>query len=525
MTEPHRGSGAGRSRDPATLARLRVLLRARGFRALIGARTISQFGDGIFQVAAASVLLFQDPGENPAAGLFALTAATLIPFSVIGPFVGVFIDRWDRQLILSRVPLGRAAVAALLPVAALAGTHSVWFYAVTLVVLSANRFFLATSAAVLPSLVEEDDLLTANSVATTGGSIANVTGLGIGSVASSSFGGEQTALIAAAAFALAAFAARFIPVHRASGDDDQRPLREDLRAVLRDLRAGARAMASSRRVRYGMSSIVAVQLLVGATVGVLTYYIIHVLGLQVGASAGLLSLLAIGIGVGVVLVPFVGRRVEHDLLVPIGFAVGALGAFVGGAFLSRDILLVSAWLMGLSYAFAKIPVDTIVQEEMQDIVRGRAFAFYDMLFNFARVTGVGLVAVAYARGSTSKPLIVAIGVAFAAGAVALLAWEKGGHMWKRRKASVAPALEAGELVSVRAYAGSRADEEPRAIVSGGREIPIDSIDWRAVVEEGGRRSRVFVVRVAGQRVRLAHRQDAGWEIERVTAVASPPDQD
>jgi len=72
------------------------------------------------------------------------------------------------------------------------------------------------------------------------------------------------------------------------------------------------------------------------------------------------------------------------------------------------------------------------------------------------------------------------------------------------------------MVTVRAYAGSRAEEEPRAVVVGGEEVPVEAIDWRAVEERGGERRRVFVVRLAGRRVRLAHIESSSlWEIERV----------
>jgi hypothetical protein len=94
--------------------------------------------------------------------------------------------------------------------------------------------------------------------------------------------------------------------------------------------------------------------------------------------------------------------------------------------------------------------------------------------------------------------------------------------WRKPKPlKPADMLQPGEMVTVRAYAGSRADEEPRAIVVGGHEVPIDGIDWRAIVEESGQRARVFVVRAAGRRIRLSHHgEDTGWQIERVTA--APP---
>jgi hypothetical protein len=92
-----------------------------------------------------------------------------------------------------------------------------------------------------------------------------------------------------------------------------------------------------------------------------------------------------------------------------------------------------------------------------------------------------------------------------------------------KRSSGAPIqFPAGELVTVRAYAGSRADEEPRAIVFGGRELPVEEVEWRATCEVGGERRRVFVVRVGGSRVRLAHVEpEQLWEIER-TLPSAPP---
>ena len=94
--------------------------------------------------------------------------------------------------------------------------------------------------------------------------------------------------------------------------------------------------------------------------------------------------------------------------------------------------------------------------------------------------------------------------------------------FKRERTVPVARFEAGEMVTVRAYAGSRADEEPRAIVSGGRDVPIDAIDWRAVVEQDGRRARVFVVRAGGQRLRLANDQEGAWVVERIMPLPVEP---
>jgi predicted MFS family arabinose efflux permease len=499
--------------EPTTRARVARLLRLKEFRTFFTARALSQVGDGMFQFAAVDVLLLDDPGARPVAKLFALTALMLVPFSVAAPFTGVFIDRCERRTIVTRVPLLRALVAAALPLAALWGTGSVAFIGIVLVVLSANRFFLATMSTVLPQLVDEDDLLVANSVASTGGSVATVIGLGIGSVLAAGIGGTRTALFAAAAFAFAAVTAHRMHVHRGL-PPHKAPLGDEIIEVVRQLREGLSAVRRDARVRYAMTSISMVQLLVGATTGTIYYAFIIELDLGAASATGALAALAVGIAIGIVFVPAVGRRIRHDALVPIGLVIAAAGATMAAVgTMSRGRLTLGTFFVGISYAFAKIPVDTIVQEQMADQVRGRAFSAYDMLFNLARVSGVGLVALAYEIEMTTSSIIGWIAAVYLVSAGAFAVWERrAGGQWTLGSATL---LQPGELVTVRAYAGYRADEEPRALVIAGRELAIDSVDWRAVVEQDGIRARVFVCRIAGARVRLAQNED-GWRIERVT---------
>ena len=515
-------SGAG---SPSTREQVVRLFGASGFRRFFATRMVSQLGDGVFQLSAGAVLLFDHPGKNPALALLGVFAVALVPYSALGPFVGVFIDRWERRTILTWVPVGRALCAATIPAAVLLGKRGWAFYLVVLIVLSSNRFFLATMSAVLPQLVPPEDLLVANTVATTGGSIANVVGQGVGAGISAVTGGTFASAISSVAFAGSALTARAVPVHRGFTPERGKLWRE-LRDVIDEMVEGARLVARNTRVVYALTAITMIQLLVGAMSGVLVFFFIHVLQLKVGSAALVLGVLAAGIGAGVVLVPFIGRRMRHDRLVPLAFLVGGLGNLISAPHFSRANAFIGTVLVGISYALAKIPVDTIVQEEMADMVRGRAFSLYDMVFNIARVVGIGVIGLAYEFHADSGMLVWGIAGVFFLAALWFGAWERRREMglkgWFRRRMKAhkpGDMLQPGEMVTVRAYAGGRADEEPRAIVIGGQEVPIDAIDWRAIVEESGRRARVFVVRAAGRRIRLSQREeDVGWQIERVSPV-------
>ncbi|MFD2356892.1 MFS transporter [Nonomuraea ferruginea] len=112
----------------------------------------------------------------------------LLPYSVLGPFVGVFIDRWSRRQILMIAPIVRGAL--LLGAAALvaADVPDPVFYMAALAVLGVNRFFLAALGASLPHVVPRDQLMAANAVTPTSGTVVTFVGVGAGFLLRELFG-------------------------------------------------------------------------------------------------------------------------------------------------------------------------------------------------------------------------------------------------------------------------------------------------------------------------------------------------
>src|SRR3989441_2321404 len=146
-----------------TLDRARHALRSKDFRFLLAGRLVSQLADGVFQAYLIDRVVFLATESGTAAAVAKAFALLVIPFSLVGPATGVVIDRWSRRRILAVTPLVRAAAALGLLLASGEGTR--WpLYILALVVVSLNRFYLATAGAVMPSLVPNDDLLIGNSL-------------------------------------------------------------------------------------------------------------------------------------------------------------------------------------------------------------------------------------------------------------------------------------------------------------------------------------------------------------------------
>src|SRR3954452_9661103 len=123
---------------------IRELLARRWFRWLFGTRLVSQCADGVFQSSLASAVFFnpehQTDPKQAAAGFVVL----LLPYSLIGPFAGVFLDRWSRQRVLVRANLVRCVfVIATAAILLAQGARGPVFYIPALLALSVNRFYLS----------------------------------------------------------------------------------------------------------------------------------------------------------------------------------------------------------------------------------------------------------------------------------------------------------------------------------------------------------------------------------------------
>jgi MFS family permease len=158
------------------LADLRSVLAERDFRRLFTVRLISQAGDGVVTAGVGTYVFFNaSTFPSPSAAAVAFTVLYL-PYSLIGPFAGVFIDRWSRRQILVLSALIRSVLVVATAAIMASGGRGVPLYVAVLLVLGVNRFFLASLSAALPHVVAEDKLVLANSVSPTVGGIVGAIG-------------------------------------------------------------------------------------------------------------------------------------------------------------------------------------------------------------------------------------------------------------------------------------------------------------------------------------------------------------
>jgi len=402
------------------------LLHGTWFRRLFAVRIGSQLTDGVFQIALASYVVFS-PERAPGPGAIAAAlAVVLLPFSALGPFAGVFLDRWSRRQVLAWSNFVRVALVAVLALAVHADLRGPVLFSLILVCLSVNRFLLAGLSAALPHVVTDEDLITANALTPTAGTLAFLTGLAAGTGAR--LGWDRLGVdsdvgvlgTAALLYGVAGCLALRIPRHLLGPDlDDVRPaVREAVRHVARGLVDGLRHLGDRRPAAYGLTAIGAHRFFYGiSTVSLILLYrnYFHGPG-EVDAAFNELSVAVLVSGLGfvaaAVLTPVVTERMAPRTWV-LGLLVGAAVTQVfPGALYTEPALLVAAFFLGLASQGIKIVVDTLVQTRVDDVYRGRVFSLYDVVFNVAFVAAAAVGAVVLPTDGKSYVVLAAVAVGY-----------------------------------------------------------------------------------------------------------------
>ena len=371
---------------------------------LLSVRWIGQCGDGIFQSALASFVLFspeRQPDAISAAGAFAMV---LLPYSLFGPFVGSFLDKFSRQKIVQYANMLRLIDLIAISLCIKFGQLGVALTVLVLVAFGINRLILAGLSAGLPLIVSKNELISANAFAVTGGSIGVVIGGGIGfglkkffdMHGRSDLSDAKIIVLASLCYLTSAIISVRLgrsaigPVlHaesvKASGSQD---IREGFR-ILREHPDALRGIIATALQRGGLTALTLMGLLLERN----TYNPANNPDAGLSGFAYALGIAGVGIGIGSIMTPFfVAYFGRHQWIrIMMSTPIFLLSLF---AISHQEWLLIStAFFVGMCGQAVKVTNDALVQSQITDEYRGRVFAFYDIAVNGAIVTGAIVAAI------------------------------------------------------------------------------------------------------------------------------------
>ncbi|GGU27620.1 MFS transporter [Streptomyces lavendofoliae] len=402
-------------------------MRLTNFRRLLAVRLLSQCADGVYQVALATYVVFSPEKQTSPAAIATAMAVLLLPYSFVGPFAGVLLDRWPRRQVFLHGNLLRALLATGTAFLILSSVPDWLFYASALAVTAVNRFVLAGLSAALPRVVDPGRLVMANSLSPTAGTLAATAGGGLAFVVRLAGPGSDAAVVLLGAGLYLCSALASLRMGRDLLGPDPARVRPRLGAALastaKGLVSGVRHLGRRRAAARVLAAMAVMRFCYGAlTVMVLMLcrYAwsstesagLALLGLAVGASGA-------GFFAAAVLSPWAVERLGR-----IGWMVGcaasaAVLAPALGLLFAPAPMLVAAFVLGLVTQGSKIATDTVVQLAVDDAYRGRVFSLYDVLYNTAFVGAAGISALMLPPDGRSVPLVVMVALLYAGVAVTL----------------------------------------------------------------------------------------------------------
>lgn len=395
-----------------TLSDARRLLGAeRDFRVLLSSQFIAQAADGIAQAAFYAALLLEDPLEQGTPGkILGLFALTLLPYSAIAPFLGVFVDRWSRRSVLVVSNASRALLLITLPLWSRALPGDIELFIGILALLGLGRLFLTTKGAVLPVVVHEHDLLEANSISGGGGMLSALFGGVIGLALVAGISADSVFFAAGLAYGAAAWVARRLSSPLSHAHQHVPRLSQAIRDVAVELGQGVSEIWRRAGVRLPLVSIFLLRT-VGMFIAVAAILLIKREFPDRADELGRISISGLALGsagagalVAALTAPFLGHRFNKPQLIIVGYGVSGIGITALGGIQHVAAILFLTAIGGYGTFVSKVATDAQVQEVLPDEYRGRAFSFYDILYNLASVAA-GAVMVAAGDASLRATLV------------------------------------------------------------------------------------------------------------------------
>lgn len=442
------------------------LLKRRNFALLWFGGLVSIAGDWVMY-AALPYFVYQQTGSTVATA--GMIAAELAPSILLGSVAGVFVDRWDRKRVLVMTNLLQAAAVSTLLLVPLNGW--IWLVYVAAAVASVlSSFSVPAEGALLPTLVDDEDLVPANALNVLNNRIGRLTGLPLGAYLLSSLGLEGVVLVDCASFLLAAalIAPITVPASaRAVAEEQHQPIgvpasagagpQDEAHAVAQTAASAwvtfwGEWLAGLRIVRHDKTIALVFFVLGLMTFGgtMLDPLTVAWVRDELGGGAQMYALLmtvhaASGI-VGSLFVGAVGKRMTPRAL------MGWTGLIAGVVTMIKynvplvPVALVTSASAGITNVISSVGVETLVQRSVPDAYRGRVYgalgASGALLSLLGAVLGGALAEVV----GTVTMLNVAAGLILLAGVVVL--WAFAGQQSVSAEVSI-PEPSEGEATPVR----------------------------------------------------------------------------
>lgn len=406
------------------------LLKNRNFSLLWLGQIVSQFGDRLTQIAIIG-LVYQRSGAS-SLGLATIMFFTILPVFLIGPVVGVYVDRWDKRRTMYISDFVRGLLIVILGLFVIGMKSFVPLYIIIFLVFCLGRFFVPAKMSIIPQLVNKDQIFLANSLVAVTGNVAAILGFGIGGIIVELYSAQGAFFVDAITFFLSSMLVIFISksVKGKFKSNDLVEIGKGIvkaeKSLFKEFKEGIHYFLSRESTKFSIKTLSILFACLGAL------YVVFIVFIQKTLNTGTkdLGFLAVWLGMGIFVGSLIFGRIAHKfaLFKAINFML-----FLSSLFLVIFIFMLKAipnavfacflaLILGGLVAPIVVGCNSLIHKKSQDDFLGRVFSSLEVVMHFAFVV---FMFIASGLAKVFSPAYVIVGVGIASAGVSLWSLIKG----------------------------------------------------------------------------------------------------
>lgn len=337
-------------------------------------------------IAQFAIVLWISLETGSAEVLSLATIAALLPQVVLGPFAGVFVDRWSRKWTMILADSFVALCSAVIALLFYLDVIEIWQIYLLLMLRSIGSAFHAPAMkSSIPLLAPEKELTRIASINQTIQALCNICGpvLGAALIVSTNMSVVMLLDVVGAAIACTSLLFVFIP-------NPEKTETETTNNVLRDMKDGFIAIRSNRGLKWVM-----------VTEILITFFIMPVVALiplmtlkKFSGTAYQVSLIELLFGsgalVGGILLGIWNPRVRKVVMINLSYVIVGVSIFITGLLPPSAFIIyaIMAVVQGISMPFYSGPFTALLQTQIEISFLGRVFSLFDSISLLPSILGL-----------------------------------------------------------------------------------------------------------------------------------------
>jgi MFS transporter, DHA3 family, macrolide efflux protein len=360
------------------------VLALRPVRLLWIAQIVSIFGDFLALFAVLSDVSFRLRAS--AAQVTLISVAFLIPFALLGPVAGVFVDRWDAKRTMILSDLIRSALAVGLVFAS--GLNQI--YAILFALSAVSTFFVPAQTIMIRSVTPREGLMAANALMQQAFQVVRIISPAIAGAMVNWVGARPAYYFDGGTFIFSASMIAAILIKRAAAaTETPAPAKSGkLKSILNDLTAGARFIFTHATISFVMLAMAAGMFALSCFAPLIAIYVRDTLKSTEFQFGVINSLIGVGMIFATQFITRFAKNRSKSLLVVAGLVGMGLAVMVMASIGHVAVAAVGAFGIGFGAIFIIVPTQTLMQQETPVELVGRVSSSFMSVLSVSQLLGL-----------------------------------------------------------------------------------------------------------------------------------------